>query len=82
MTCRPARGLGLKGIGRGGRRGPSGKEGPHVRTISVLPGRAQDNLDDPADDGVISIAELMNMALEAVGAFVTYMLAKEAADDD
>ena len=49
----------------------------HVRSLSMLPARAADNTDDPAEDGIISLAELLAMTLDAVEALAAYLLAKE-----
>jgi len=54
----------------------------YLRTISALPARAADNFDDPADDSLISMAEFMNMALEAVHALAVYLQVKETSEEE
>jgi hypothetical protein len=49
----------------------------HTAAITRLPARAADNYADPADDGFISLPELMYMTLQAVQALASYLMAKE-----
>lgn len=51
----------------------------HVERISTLPARAEDNYQNPAEDGVISLSELMYMTMQALQALASFLLTKETA---
>ncbi|HOZ45015.1 MAG TPA: hypothetical protein PLO37_05200 [Candidatus Hydrogenedentes bacterium] len=53
----------------------------HFTALSAIPVMAADNLDDPAEDGVITANELLDsiggIVIKVVNALVTYLTAKE-----